>query len=196
MTYWKKVKHEKKPFKIEPQAKRKTTVKEQKNTDLNSSDNDDTIEKASSTDSGSNLNTKNQSETEAASDSLNVRNDTSENEAKELERESTKGQVTLLTMVAREEVQLLQNLQSTLEKKQQKKIPKPERKPQESSSKTKSTEQKINGDLKAIKMATKSSSRLKSVPEKLKNYFTEQDVEYFSSQENSDVFVSGKLRKK
>ena len=99
-------------------------------------------------------------------------------------------------MLPREEVQLLQNLQSTLEKKQQKKIPKPERKPQESSSKTKSTEQKINGNLKAIKMATKSSSRLKSVPEKLKNYFTEQDEEYFCSQENDDVFVSEKSRKK
>ena len=37
-------------------------------------------------------------------------------------------------------------------------------------------------------MATKSSSRLKSVPEKLKNYLTEQDEEYFSSQENDDVF--------
>ena len=85
-------------------------------------------------------------------------------------------------------MQLLQNLQSTLEKKAAEKNPKPERKPQESSSKTKSTEQKINGDLRAIKMATNSSSRLKSVPEKLKNYLTEQDEEYFSSQENDDVF--------
>ena len=35
----------------------------------------------------------------------------------------------------------------------------------------------------------KSSSRLKSVPEKLKNYFTEQDEEQFSSQETDNVFV-------
>ena len=49
---------------------------------MNSSDDDDTIEKASSTDSESNLNTENQSEAEDANDSLNVRNDTSENEAK------------------------------------------------------------------------------------------------------------------
>ena len=101
----------------EPQAKRKTTVKEQKNTNLNSSDDDDTIEKASSTDSESNLNTENQSEAEDADDSLNVRIDTFENEPKESERESTKGHVTLLKMLPREEVQLLQNLQSTLEKK-------------------------------------------------------------------------------
>ena len=45
-------------------------------------------------------------------------------------------------------------------------------------------------------MATRSSSRLKSVPERLKNYFTEQDEEYFSSQETDDVFVSGKSRRK
>ena len=37
-------------------------------------------------------------------------------------------------------------------------------------------------------MATRPSSRLKSVPERLKNYFTEQDEEYFSSQETDDVF--------
>ena len=36
-------------------------------------------------------------------------------------------------------------------------------------------------------MATRSSSRLKSVPEKLKIYFTGQDEEYLSSQE-TDVF--------
>ena len=45
-------------------------------------------------------------------------------------------------------------------------------------------------------MTTSSSSRLKLVPEKLKNYFTEQDEEYFSSQETDDFFVSGKFRKK
>ena len=47
----------------------------------------------------------------------------------------------------------------------------------------------------APKMATRSSSRLKSVPEKLKNYFIEQDDEHFSSQETVNVFVL-KIRKK
>ena len=45
-------------------------------------------------------------------------------------------------------------------------------------------------------MDTRSSNRLKSVPERLKNYFTEQDEVYFSSQETDDVFVSGKYTKK
>ena len=45
-------------------------------------------------------------------------------------------------------------------------------------------------------MAKRSSSRLKSVPKKLKKYFTEQGDEYFSSEEADDVFVSGKFRKK
>ena len=66
----------------------------------------------------------------------------------------------------------------------------------ESSSKTKSTEEKINSNPKSPKMATRSSSRLKSVPDRLRNYFAEQDEEYFSSQETDDVFVSGKYRNK
>ena len=45
-------------------------------------------------------------------------------------------------------------------------------------------------------MATRSSSRLKSVPEKLKNYFAEQDDEYLRTEEADDVFVPGKFRKK
>ena len=45
-------------------------------------------------------------------------------------------------------------------------------------------------------MSTSSSCRLKLVPEKLKNYFTEQDEEYFSSQETDADFVLGKSRKK
>ena len=48
-------------------------------------------------------------------------------------------------------------------------------------------------------MATRSSGRLKLVPEKFEKlniYFTEQDEEYFSSQQTDDVFVSGKSRKK
>ena len=100
-------------------------------------------------------------------------------------------------MLAREEVQLLQNLQNTLEKKSaETKIPKPEEKPQASSSKTKNTEEKFNSDPKAPKMATTSSRRLQPVPEKLMNYVTEQDEEYFSCRETDDVFVSGKSRKK
>ena len=58
-----------------------------------------------------------------------------------------------------------------------------------------STEEKINSDRMAPKMTAKSSSRLKSVPEKLKNYFFEQDEVYFSSQETGDVLLSGKSRK-
>ena len=47
----------------------------------------------------------------------------------------------------REEVQLHQKLQSTLKKKPaETNIPKPEKKQQESSSKTKSTEEKINSN--------------------------------------------------
>ena len=95
----------------------------------------------------------------------------------------------------REEVQLHQKLQSTPEKKPaETKIPKPEKKQQESSSKTRSNEEKINSNPKAPKMAKRSSSRLQSVPERLRNYFTEPDEEYFSSQETDDVFVSGKSR--
>ena len=94
-------------------------------------------------------------------------------------------------MLPREEVQFLQILQSSLGKKAaESKIPKPEKKPKESSSKTKSTEEKINSDPNAPKMAKRSCNRLRPVPEKLKNYFTEQNEdEYFSSQETDDVFV-------
>ena len=75
------------------------------------------------------------------------------------------------------------------------KIPKPEKKQEESSSRTKITEKKINGDPKAPKMVTKSSSQLKSVPQKKKVYFSEQYEEYFSSNQTDDVFASGKFSK-
>ena len=88
----KKFKTREKPFTPEPQAKRKTTIKEQKNSDLNSSDDGDIIEIESLADSENNLNTENQSEAEDANDSLNVTNETSENEAKESEQETSKGQ--------------------------------------------------------------------------------------------------------
>ena len=88
----KKYKTREKPFTPEPQAKRKTTIKEQKNSDLNSSDDGDIIEIESSTDSESNLNTEYQSEAENAKNSVNVTNETSENEARESEQETSKGQ--------------------------------------------------------------------------------------------------------
>ena len=88
----KKYKTQEKPSTPEPQAKRKTTIKEQKNSNLKSSDDGDIIEKESSTDSESNLNTENQSEAEDANDSLNVTNEMSENEAKKSAQESSKRQ--------------------------------------------------------------------------------------------------------
>ena len=80
-----------KPFTPEPQAKRKTTVKGQKNTDLNSSGDDERIEIEPFTDSERNQNTEDQSKAQGANDSLNDTNDMSENEAKELEQETSKG---------------------------------------------------------------------------------------------------------
>ena len=192
----KKYKTREKPFTPEPQAKRKTTIKEQKNSDLNSSDDGDIIEIESSTDSESNLNTENQSGAEDANDSLNVTNETSENEAKESEQENSKGQEKAQNVPEGGGATSSKATEYTGKKPAETKIPKPEKKQQESSSKTKSTEEKINSNPKAPKMATRSSSRLKSVPERLKNYFTEQNDEYFSSQETDDVFVSGKFRKK
>ena len=75
----------------------------------------------------------------------------------------------------REEVQLLQHLQNALEKCSTNENSRIRKKPQESRNKTKSNEEKNNCDPKAPKQATRSSSQKKSVPEKLKNYFTEQD---------------------
>ena len=114
-----KYKTREKPFTPEPQAKLKTTIKEHKNSNLNSSDDGDIIEIESSTDSESNLNTEDQSEAEDANDSRNVTNETSENEAKESEQETSKGQEKAQN-VPRKEVQLHQKLQSTLKKNQQK----------------------------------------------------------------------------
>ena len=57
---------------------------------MNSSDDGGIIKVESSTDNESNLSTENQSEAEI--DSLNVTNGTSENEAKESEKETSKGQ--------------------------------------------------------------------------------------------------------
>ena len=194
----KKYKTREKPFTPEPQAKRKTTIKEQKNSDLNSSDDGDIIQIESSTDSESNLNTKNQSEAEDANDSLNITNETSEKEAKELEQEPSKGQEKAQIVPEGGGATSSKAAEYTEKKSAETKIPKPEKKQQESSSKTKSTEEKekVNSNPKAPKMATRSSSRLKLGPERLKNYFTEQDEEYFSGQETDDVFVSGKSRKK
>ena len=88
----KKYKTREKPFTPEPRAIQKTTIKEQRDTNLNSSDDSDLIEIESSADTESNLNTENQSEAEDDIDSLNVTSDTSENEAKESEQETSEGQ--------------------------------------------------------------------------------------------------------
>ena len=163
----KKYKTREKPFTPEPQAKRKTTSKEQKNSDLHSSDDGDIIAIESSTDSESNINTENQSEAEDANDSLNVANETSENEAKKSEQGTSKGQEKAQNVPEGGGATSSKATEHTEKKPAETKIPKPEKKQQESSSKTNSTEQKINSDPKAPKMATKSSSRLKSVPERL-----------------------------
>ena len=73
------------PFTPEPQRRTETTVIEQKNTDLKSSDDDDIIKIESSTDSESNLTTENQSEAEDVNSSLSFTNAWYENEAKESE---------------------------------------------------------------------------------------------------------------
>ena len=70
----------------------KSTDKEQNNIRLNTSDHYDITEIELSTDSESNLNSENQCEAEDANDSLKIINDTSEYEAKESERETSKGQ--------------------------------------------------------------------------------------------------------
>ena len=163
---------------------------------MNSSDDGDIIEIESSTDSESNLITENQSEAEDASDSLKVTNETPENEAKESEQETSKGKEKAQNVPEGGGATSSKATEYTEKKSAETKIPKPEQKQQDSSSKTKSTEEKVNSNARAPKMATRSSSRLKSVPERLKNYFTEQDEEYFSSQETDNVFVSGKSRKK
>ena len=178
----KKYKTREKPFTPEPQAKRKTTIKEQQNSNLNSSDDGDIIEIESSTDSESNLITDNQSGAEDANDSLNVINETSEKEAKESEQETSKGQEKAQNVPEGGGDTSSKAREYTEKKPAETKIPKPEKKQQESSTKTKSTEEWINSNPKAPKMATRSSSRLKLVPERLKNYFTEQDEEYSSSQ--------------
>ena len=118
-----------------------------------------------------------------ANDSLNVINETSENEAKESEQETSKWQEKAQNVPDEEGGVTSSKAREYTEKNPaETKIPKPEKKQQESSSKTKSTEEWTNSNPKAQKMATRSSSRLKSVPERLKNYFTEQDEEYSSSQ--------------
>ena len=88
----KKYKTREKPFMPEPQANRKTTIKEQKNTEWNSSDDGDINKIESSAVIESNPNTENQSEAEDDIGSINVTNDTSENEAKESEHKTSKGQ--------------------------------------------------------------------------------------------------------
>ena len=145
----KKYKTREKPFTPEPQAKRKTTIREQKNSDLNSSDDGDIIEIESSTGSESNLNTENQSEAEDANDSLNVTNETSENKAKESEQETSKGQEKAQNVPKGGAATSSKAAEYTEKKPAETKIKKQEKKHQESSSKTKSTEEKINSNPKA-----------------------------------------------
>ena len=133
----KKHKTREKPFTPEPKAKRKTTTKEQKNSNLNSSDDSNIIEIESSTDSESNLNTENQSEAEDANDSLNVTNETSENEAKESEQETSKGQEKAQNVHEGGGAFPSIATEYTEKKPAETKIPKPEKKQQESSNKTK-----------------------------------------------------------
>ena len=137
----KKYKTREKPFTPEPQAKRKTTSKERKNSNLNSSDDGDIIEIESSTDSESNLITENQSEAEDASDSLNVTNETPENEAKESEQETSKAQEKAHNVPKGGGATSSKAIEYTEKKSAETQIPKPEKKQQESSSKTKSTEE-------------------------------------------------------
>ena len=59
----------------------------------------------------------------------------------------------------------------TEEKAGKTKIPKIRKKPQEAASSRTKNEEKIKSDPRAPKMATESSNRLKSVFEKLKNFF-------------------------
>ena len=80
---------------------------------MNSSDDDEIIEVESSTDNESNLSTENQSDAEM--DLLNITKDTSENEAKNQRKKPLKGK-RRPKMLPWEEVQLHQNIQSTLEK--------------------------------------------------------------------------------
>ena len=54
---------------------------------------------------------------------------------------------------------------------------------------------KKNSYFKALKLAKCSSIRLKLVPAKSKNFFTEQNENFCSSQQTDDVLVSGKKQK-
>ena len=146
-----KHKTRKKPFPPEPQAKGKRAIKEQKKTNLNSSDDGDIIEIESSTDTESNPNTENESETEDYIDSLNVTNGTSENEAKESERETSKRQEKAQNVAVGGYATSSKPTDYTGKKSCRKKNSKTTKKPQESSSKAKCTEKNINSDRKAPK---------------------------------------------
>ena len=118
---------------------------------MNSSDNGEIIEIESSTDTESNLNTENQSEAENAIDSLNVTNDTSENEAKQSEQATFKGPKKAQNVAEGRGATSSKPSEYTGKKQEKQKFQNQKKKPQESSSKTKSTEEKINSDPKAPK---------------------------------------------
>ena len=125
---------------------------------MNSSDNDDIIEIESCTDIECNLNTENQSEAEDANDSPNVTDDTSESEVNESEQETSKGQEKAKNVAEVGGATSSKPTEYIRKKAADTEIPKPEKKPQKFGCKTKSTEERINSDPVASKMATKSSS--------------------------------------
>ena len=92
---------------------------------MNSSDDDDIIEIESSTDSQGNLNTENKSEAENGNVSKKVKNDTVENEAKESEQETSKGQMKAKKFA--EGAIFLKPREYTGNKAAQTKMPKPEK---------------------------------------------------------------------
>ena len=141
----------------EPEAKRKTTVKNQKDIALNSSSDNDIHEIESSTDIESNLNPENQSDAEDANDSLYFTNDTSENEAKESERETSKGQEKANKVAEGGGTNSSKLKEYAGNRAAKTKFPNPEKKPHEAINKTKNTEEKFNRDPKAPKMATSPS---------------------------------------
>ena len=99
-------------------------------------------------------------------------------------------------MLPKEEVQLHPNLEKTLKKNSRNKNSKTRKSNRKSIVIQKCNQKKIKSDRKAPKMATRSSSRFKSVLEERKKHFTEQNEEHFSSQETNYIFNLGKIRKK
>ena len=133
----KKYERREKPFTLEPQAKQKTTVKEERNISLDSSEDNDIIEIESSADSESNLNSENQSAADVVKNSLNHKNDTVENGTKESEQETLKGQEKANKVAEGRGESSSKAQEKAGRKSAQTKIPKAKKKPLEGSSKKK-----------------------------------------------------------